>query len=92
MISRLQYEVQDELAGQIETKMRKIIEDDQDHPIIEKDAVETVHCDYTIDGIDCATCAAELEEEIGKLDGVSSCKLTVGIHSRLSYDVEKTED
>ncbi|HAW13356.1 MAG TPA: hypothetical protein DCW34_06785, partial [Erysipelotrichaceae bacterium] len=31
-------------------------------------------------------------EEIGKLDGVSSCKLTFGIHSRLSYDVEKTVD
>ena len=92
VISRLQYEVHDKLADQTEAKMRKIIEDDQDHPIIEKDEVETVHCDYTIDGIDCAACAAELEEEIGKLDGVSSCKLTFGIHSRLSYDVEKTVD
>ena len=70
VISRLQYEVHDKLADQTEAKMRKIIEDDQDHPIIEKDEVETVHCDYTIDGIDCAACAAELEEEIGKLDGV----------------------
>ena len=92
VISRLQYEVHDKLADQTEEKMRKIIEDDQDHPIIEKDEVETVHCDYTIDGIDCAACAAELEEEIGKLDGVSSCKLTFGIHSRLSYDVEKAKD
>ena len=61
VISHLQYDVDEKLQDETEKKMRKIIEDDQDHPVIEKEEIEMVHCDYTIDGIDCAACAAELE-------------------------------
>ena len=43
---------------------------------------------YNVDGIDCANCAKELEEEIGKLDGVSNCSLEFGVHSHLKYDYE----
>ena len=43
---------------------------------------------YNVDGIDCANCAKELEEEIGKLDGVSNCILEFGVHSHLKYDYE----
>ena len=42
---------------------------------------------YKIKGIDCANCAKELEEEIGKLDGVSDCVLDFGITSHLRYNV-----
>ena len=41
---------------------------------------------YKIDGIDCAACAKELEEEISEIDGVSQCTLTFGVHSHLSYE------
>ena len=43
---------------------------------------------FNVDGIDCAHCAKELEEEIGKLDGVSNCSLEFGVHSHLKYDYE----
>ena len=43
---------------------------------------------FNVDGIDCANCAKELEEEIGKLDGVSNCSLEFGVHSHLKYDYE----
>ena len=36
---------------------------------------------FNVDGIDCANCAKELEEEIGKLDGVSNCSLEFGVGS-----------
>ena len=69
--------------------MIKIIEDDQENPVITKlDAVKTMHQLFVVDGIDCANCAKELEEEIGKLDGVSNCSLEFGVHSHLKYDYE----
>ena len=43
---------------------------------------------FNVDGIDCANCAKELEEEIGKLDGVSNCSLEFGVHSHLKYNYE----
>lgn len=90
--SHLQYDVEDDKEEMIEKRMRKIIEDDQDHPVIEKECTDIIHCDFTIDGIDCENCARELEEEIGHLNGVSHCTLVFGIHSRLGYDVEKPLD
>lgn len=46
---------------------------------------------FKIDGIDCAACAQELEEQIGALDGVSNCRLLFGVHSRLSYEYEGSQ-
>ena len=89
--SHLRYEVEADKEEAVEHAMRKIIEDDQDNPIIEKEET-CIHCVFTVDGIDCAACAKELEEEIGKLDGVSNCTLEFGIHSHLEYDVEKKLD
>lgn len=43
---------------------------------------------YTISQIDCAACAKELEEEIGKIEGVSECSIDFGIPSRLRYTCE----
>lgn len=89
--SHLRYEVEADKEETVEAAMRKIIEDDQDNPIIEKEETG-IHCVFTVDGIDCAACAKELEEEIGKLEGVSNCTLEFGIHSHLEYDVEKKLD
>lgn len=43
---------------------------------------------YKVEGIDCKHCAKELEEEIGKLEGVSNCVLEFGHPSHLSYEYE----
>ena len=86
--SKLNYDVTSSLVNDVEKQMIKIIEDDQENPVITKvDAVKTTHQSFVVDGIDCANCAKELEEEIGKLDGVSNCSLEFGIHSKLNYDV-----
>lgn len=87
--SKLNYDVTSSLVNDVEKQMIKIIEDDQENPVITKvDAVKTTHQSFVVDGIDCANCAKELEEEIGKLDGVSNCSLEFGIHSKLNYDVD----
>ena len=87
--SKLNYDVTSSLANDVEKQMIKIIEDDQENPVITKlDAVKTMHQLFVVDGIDCANCAKELEEEIGKLEGVSNCSLEFGIHSKLNYDVD----
>ena len=71
-----------------EKAMIQIIEDDQENPIITRiDAVSKTY-KYKIDGIDCAACAKELEEEIGKLSHVSNCTLAFGIHSYLTFDYD----
>ena len=86
--SKLDYDVVASLENDVEKRMRKIIEDDQENSIITKVASNNiVHQSYLIDGIDCANCAKELEEEIGKLEGVTNCTLEFGIHSKLQYDV-----
>ena len=89
--SHLQYGVRADRAEDVEKAMIQIIRDDQENPIITKEETG-IHCIFTIDGIDCAACAKELEEEIGKLKGVSNCTLEFGIHSHLEYDVEKKLD
>ena len=89
--SHLRYEVDSDKEEPVESAMRKIIEDDQENPVIEKEET-CIHCVFTVDGIDCANCAKELEEEIGKLSGVSHCRLDFGVHSHLEYDVEKSLD
>lgn len=43
---------------------------------------------YKIDGIDCAACAEELEEDIAKLPGITKCSLKFGVHSYLQYEYE----
>ena len=88
--SHLKYDVETEHCDEVEESMRKIIEDDQENPVITRveNQFNTTHVEFTVDGIDCANCAKELEEEIGKLDGVSNCALEFGIHSHLKYDVE----
>ena len=87
--SKLNYDVTSSLVNDVEKQMIKIIEDDQENPVITKlDAVKTMHQLFVVDGIDCANCAKELEEEIGKLDGVTNCSLEFGIHSKLNYDVD----
>ena len=87
--SKLNYDVTSSLVNDVEKQMIKMIEDDQENPVITKlDAVKTMHQLFVVDGIDCANCAKELEEEIGKLDGVTNCNLEFGIHSKLNYDVD----
>lgn len=87
--SKLQYDYEGDHYDEVEKKMIKIIEDDQQNPVITR--VENnhgVHQQFVVEGIDCAACARELEEEIGKLPGVSNCTLEFGIKSKLNYDVE----
>ncbi len=91
--SHLQYDVDSDKADVVEQSMIQIIEDDQDNPIITRVVDHNItHVEYVIDGIDCSNCAKELEEEIGKLEGVSNCTLEFGIHSHLKYDVVSSKN
>ena len=91
--SHLQYDVESDKADVVEQSMIKIIEDDQENPIITRVVDKNItHVEYVVDGIDCANCARELEEEIGKLDGVTNCTLEFGIHSHLKYDVVSSKN
>ncbi len=91
--SHLQYDVEIDKADVVEKSMIKIIEDDQENPIITRVIDHNItHVEYVVDGIDCANCARELEEEIGKLDGVTNCTLEFGIHSHLKYDVVSSKN
>lgn len=87
IVSHLQYDCEGEHADQAEKDMRRLIEEDQKNPeITPVDSLK--HEEYVVQGIDCAACAKELEDEIGKLKGVSNCHLEFGIRSHLSYDTE----
>ncbi len=51
---------------------------------------------YILEDLDCAHCAALIEEEVGKLDGVSKCtlafltqKLTIEVEEEKAVTVEK---
>lgn len=85
--SHLKYTVEDDKAENVEKKMIQLIEEDQKNPIIEKENDSYMHCRFVVDGMDCAACAKELEEEIAKLPGTKNVTFEFGIHSRLQYDV-----
>lgn len=91
--SKLSYDYCGDNAQEVEKKMIKIIEDDQKNPVITRieNNQDKTHVSYVVEGIDCAACAKELEEEINKLDGVSNCSLEFGIKSKLNYDVESSK-
>ena len=42
---------------------------------------------YKITGVDCANCAAKMEAQIAKLNGVNSCSLSF-VTQRLTIDAE----
>jgi Cd2+/Zn2+-exporting ATPase len=90
--SKLAYDYEGEDAAGTEAAMRKIIEDDQKNPVITAVNAKKKHVEFNVDGIDCAACAKELEEEIGQLDGVENCSLEFGIHSHLSYDTDEEKE
>ena len=43
---------------------------------------------YRIKGIDCANCAAKMERQIGKIDGVGSCSVNF-ILQKLTIEAEE---
>ena len=88
VISNLEMTVEKGRESQAEEKMKKLIEEDQGHVVITRIDQAITHCEFNVDGIDCAACAKELEEEIGKLQGVKNASLVFGVHSRLAYDVD----
>ncbi len=42
---------------------------------------------YKMTGVDCANCAAKMEQQIGKLEGVNSCSLSF-LLQKLTLDCE----
>lgn len=48
----------------------------------------TVKKEYVLDGLGCANCAAKIEREVGKLDGVSSASVDF-ISKTLTMEIEK---
>ncbi|MBQ1685172.1 MAG: cation transporter [Clostridia bacterium] len=42
---------------------------------------------YKITGVDCANCAAKMEQQISKIDGVNSCSLSF-VLQKLTLDCE----
>ncbi len=78
--------------ARIEEKMREIIIEDQgENTKITRLNGNIKHVKYTVESIDCAACAEELEEEIGKIEGVENAKIEFGITSVLTYDVEEKD-
>lgn len=62
-------------------------EHNHDHEHIdESNKAHTGNCKYTISGLDCANCAAELEREIAKLDCVDNVTITF-MNETLSFNV-----
>ena len=48
---------------------------------------------YNIEGLDCATCARELEETITNIDGISSVVINFMRHKmEISYDEENEKE
>ncbi len=86
--SKLTYQADEKKSDQIEKQMRKIIEDDQDNPVITRIEDHKKTYKYNIQGIDCAACAKELEEDISKLETVENCHMEFGVISHLQYDCE----
>ncbi|MCQ2519185.1 MAG: cation transporter [Lachnospiraceae bacterium] len=46
---------------------------------------------FILEDLDCAHCAAKIQEEVGKLDGVSNCVVTF-LTTKMVYDVEDDKD
>lgn len=44
---------------------------------------------YKMSGVDCANCAAKMERQIGKLDGVNSCSVNF-ILQKLTLDADES--
>lgn len=86
--SKLTYDVDPQKADAVEKQMRQIIEEDQKNPVITRMDQTRKKYQFNVRGIDCAACAKELEEEIGKLDSVENCRLDFGIVSHLSYECD----
>jgi len=86
--SVLSYDCDPAKAEEVGKQAARIIREDQGEGTQINEVRDDVHSvAYSVESIDCAACAQELEEEIGKLDGVSNCHIEFGIKSRLTYDV-----
>ncbi len=46
---------------------------------------------YTIEGLDCANCAAKIEEALGKLDGVESARVSF-LSEKVKFDLRDDVD
>ena len=46
---------------------------------------------YTIEGLDCANCAAKIEEALGKLDGVESATVSF-LSEKVKFDLRDDVD
>lgn len=42
---------------------------------------------FLLEDLDCANCAAKIQDKVSKLDGVSNCKVTF-LTTKMVYDVE----
>lgn len=86
--SILSYDCDPSLEEKTAKAAARIIRADQgDNTRIDAVRDDIRSASFVIESIDCAACAKELEEEIGKLDGVSNCHIEFGVKSRLTYDV-----
>lgn len=46
---------------------------------------------YTIEGLECANCAAKIEEALGKLDGVESARVSF-LSEKVKFDLRDDVD
>lgn len=46
---------------------------------------------YKIEGLDCASCAAQLQDKIGNVKGVNSCKISF-MAQRIVLDIEENNN
>ncbi len=87
--SHLQYEYEGEAGDEVEAQMRRIIEEDQDHPIIIKEGSSKLY-KYTVKNIDCAECANALAEKTAKIDGVAHAQADF-MQQTLSFSCDPKE-
>ena len=46
---------------------------------------------FELEDLDCAHCAAKIQEEVSKLDGVSNCRVSF-LTTKMDYEVEDDKD
>ncbi len=47
--------------------------------------------EFILEDLDCANCAAKIQDAVGKLDGVSNCVVTF-LTTKMVYEVEDDKD
>jgi Cd2+/Zn2+-exporting ATPase len=89
--SHLQYEYEGDAEAEAEAEMRRIIEEDQEHPIITKEGSAGVRqYKYAVKNIDCADCAQILAEKTEKIAGVQHAQADF-MQETLSFSCDPKE-